>query len=211
MSEIIAKTASPAVVKKYYQDLVFNYSEYPTKDHWDFNYGSSEFVESLLAWLPRNPDKKIFFYVHIPFCEELCFFCTCSKVITSDYSRVQSYLEYLYKEIDMLFDLLTKNDISLNVGTVFFGGGSPTILKKRDLEELVNKLESCFDWSQVDFFTIESDPRRVDEERLIFNADVCGANRISFGMQDLDLEVQRRVNRVQGVDLFEKILRFFFL
>ena len=194
------------LVKKYHQDLVFNYAEYPTKDHWDFEFNSEDYKKALLDWLPKNKDKKIFFYVHIPFCEELCWFCTCSKFITKDYQRVKDYLIYLHKELDILFDFLKSNKIDLNVGTVFFGGGSPTILDKTDLKSLVEKLRTLFDWSNVDFFTIESDPRRVDEERLIYNHKVCGANRISFGMQDLNPEVQRRVNRIQPAKLFEEIL-----
>ena len=73
------------------------------------------------------------FYIHTPFCEQLCWFCTCSKFITKDYDNVKEYLEYLYKEIDILFNFLNKNNIKLNVGTVFFGGGSPTILNREDL------------------------------------------------------------------------------
>ncbi len=194
------------LIKKYHQDLVFNYAEYPTKDHWNFNFQHDEYKKAILDWFPKNKDKKIFFYVHIPFCEELCWFCTCSKFINKDYAKVTDYLNYLYKEIDLLFEHLNKNDIKLNVGTVFFGGGSPTILNKEDLKSLVDKLKSLFDWSNVENFTIESDPRRVDEDRLIYNHEICGANRISFGMQDLDPEVQRRVNRIQPAKLFENIL-----
>ena len=133
-------------------------------------------------------------------------FCTCSKFINKDYQKVTDYLNYLYKEIDLLFEHLNKNNIKLNVGTVFFGGGSPTILNREDLKKLVNKLKGLFDWSNVEFFTVESDPRRVDEDRLIYNHEICGTNRISFGMQDLDPEVQRRVNRIQPAKLFEDIL-----
>lgn len=194
------------ILKKYHQDLVFNYSEYPTKDHWNFDYKDVDFKSSILHWFPQNQDKKIFFYVHIPFCEQLCWFCTCSKFITSDYSRVSEYLKYLHKEIDLLFDFLQKNNIKLNVGTVFFGGGSPTILSKEDLAHLVTKLRRLFSWENVEFFTIETDPRRVDADRLLFNHEVCGANRISFGMQDLDPEVQRRVNRIQPAELFHSLL-----
>ncbi len=194
------------LIKKYHQDIVFNYAEYPTKDHWSFKFQDGEFKKALLDWMPKNKDKKTFFYVHIPFCEELCWFCTCSKFINKDYQKVTDYLKYLYKEIDLLFEHLNKNKIKLNVGTVFFGGGSPTILNREDLKKLVDKLKGLFDWSNVDFFTVESDPRRVDEDRLIYNHEICGTNRISFGMQDLDPEVQRRVNRIQPAKLFEDIL-----
>ncbi len=202
----MSKELNANLIKKYHQDLVFNYAEYPTKDHWSFSFKNDEYKNALLDWLPKNKEKKIFFYVHIPFCEKLCWFCTCSKFIVKDYDKVTDYLKYLYKEIDILFDFLKTNNLKLNVGTVFFGGGSPTILNKKDLKELVDKLRGLFDWSNVDFFTIESDPRRVDEERLIYNHEVCGANRISFGMQDFDEEVQRRVNRIQPSHLFDEIL-----
>ena len=194
------------LIKKYHQDLVYNYAEYPTKDHWSFGFKDDEYKNALVNWLPKNQDKKIFFYVHIPFCEQLCWFCTCSKFITNDYEKVKDYLNYLYKEIDLLFGFLNENKIKLNVGTVFFGGGSPTILNRKDLKELVDKLKGLFDWSKVENFTVESDPRRVDEDRLIYNHEVCGANRISFGMQDFDTEVQRRVNRIQPAKLFDDIL-----
>ena len=100
---IITKNVDMELQKKYHQDLVFNYSEYPTKDHWSFDFKSDDFKKGILDWFPRNKDKKIFFYVHIPFCEQLCYFCTCSKIITKDYGRVSEYLEYLYKEIDLLY------------------------------------------------------------------------------------------------------------
>ncbi len=200
------KKLNADLIKKYHQDLVFNYAEYPTKDHWSFNFTGDEYIKSLKEWLPKNQDKKIFFYVHIPFCEELCWFCTCSKFINKDYDKVKDYLKYLYKEIDILFNFLNQNNLDLNVGTVFFGGGSPTILNREDLKNLVDKLKGLFDWSKVDFFTVESDPRRVDEDRLIYNHEICGTNRISFGMQDFDEEVQRRVNRIQPSKLFDKIL-----
>ena len=194
------------ILKKYHQDLVFNYAEYPTCDHWSYEFNGENYKKALIDWFSTNSEKKIFFYVHIPFCEQLCWFCTCSKIITSDYKKVKDYLTYLYKEIDLLFDFLNKNKIKLNVGTVFFGGWSPTILNREDLKHLVDKLKGLFDWSNVENFTIESDPRRVDENRLLYNAKICGANRISFGMQDFDVNVQRRVNRIQPAELFKKIL-----
>ena len=62
------------LIKKYHQDIVYNYAEYPTKDHWSFKFLSDQYKDALLKWMPKNKDKKIFFYVHIPFCEQLCWF-----------------------------------------------------------------------------------------------------------------------------------------
>ena len=100
--------------RKYHQNLVFNYSEYPTLDHWDFNYRSNDYSKSLVEWLKKNPEKNIFFYVHIPFCEQLCWFCTCSKFITKSYGLVKEYMPYLHKEIDLLFNLLKETLIPSN-------------------------------------------------------------------------------------------------
>ncbi len=161
------------LIKKYHQDIVYNYSEYPTKDHWSLNFNGEDKKKALAEWLPKNPKKPIFFYIHIPFCEQLCWFCTCSKVITKDYEKVKDYLVHLNKEIDLLFDFLNENKIKLNVETVFFGGGSPTILNREDLKKLVDKLKILFDWSKVVNFTIESDPRRVDEDRLLLCLGTC--------------------------------------
>ena len=80
------------LIKKYHEDLVFNYSEYPTKDNWDYEFKDPEYRKSLNDWLPRNKDEPIIFYVHTPFCEQLCYFCTCSKVITKNYDTVKDYL-----------------------------------------------------------------------------------------------------------------------
>ena len=64
--------------------------------------------KSLVDWLPKNPDKKITFYVHIPFCEQLCWFCLCSKTITQDYKKVKDYLKYLYKENRFIISLFKR-------------------------------------------------------------------------------------------------------
>ena len=208
MNDMEKSSLSPTeLVRKYHQDLVFNYAEYPTCDHWSYDFKSEDYKKSLIDWLSNNKKESIFFYVHIPFCEQLCWFCTCSKFITSDQKVVKEYLyKYLFKEIDLLFNFLNQNKIKLNVKTIFFGGGSPTILDKEDLKNLVDKLKGCFDFSKVGYFTVEIDPRRVDADRLLYNHKSCGANRLSFGLQDFDPIVQRRVNRVQPPEIFKKIL-----
>ena len=99
------------LIKKYHQDIVYNYAEYPTCDHWSYDFNGEDYKKSLVNWLPKNKDMPIFFYAHIPFCEQLCWFCTCSKFITKDYAKVKDYLKYLYKEIDLLFNYLKENKI----------------------------------------------------------------------------------------------------
>ena len=197
---------SADIVKKYHQELVFNYSEYPTKNNWSYQFNDKEYKASLVDWIGRNKNEPILFYVHTPFCEQLCYFCLCSKEITKDYKHVKNYLyNYLFKEIDLLFKFLEEKKINLNVKEIYFGGGSPTYYKPEDFKALVDKMKSKFDFSNVGDFTVEIDPRRVDEEKLLYY-NKCGVNRLSFGVQEFDLEVQKRINRVQPAELFQSVL-----
>ena len=79
------------LLKKYHKSLIHDYTEYPTKNNWIESFRSDEYKNSLQDWLGRNPDKPILFYIHTPFCEQLCWFCLCSKEITQDYSKVKKY------------------------------------------------------------------------------------------------------------------------
>ena len=194
------------LLKKYHHDLVYDYTEYPTKGNWSYDFGSEDYKNSLYTWIAANPKAPILFYVHTPFCEQLCYFCLCSKEITQNYEKVKEYLyNYLYKEIDLLFNFLSKKKIKLNVQEIYFGGGSPTYYKPEEFKNLISKLRNCFDFSKVGDFTVEIDPRRVDENRLLFYNE-CGVNRLSFGVQDFDLAVQKRINREQPSELFDKLL-----
>lgn len=197
---------SADLIKKYHQDIVFNYDDYPAKDNWSYEFKSEEYKKSLVDWLENNQNEPIIFYVHTPFCEQLCYFCLCSKVITNNYESALDYLyNYLFKEIDLLFDFLKQKKLKLNVKEIYFGGGSPTFYKAEDFEKLTDKLKKCFDFNKVGDFTVEIDPRRVDEKKLLHYSK-CGVNRLSFGVQEFDLEVQKRVNRVQPAELFESLL-----
>ena len=202
----LKKLQNANLLKKYHSHLVFDYTEYPTKSNWKEDFSHEQYKKSLKEWLKKNPDKPIMFYVHTPFCEQLCWFCLCSKEITQDYSKVENYLyNYLFKEIDLLFNFLENEGIKLNVKEVYFGGGSPTYYKNKEFKALIDKLKSRFDFSKIGDISIEIDPRRVDEEKLIFY-NSCGINRLSFGIQEFDLSVQKKINRVQPPELLHKLL-----
>ncbi len=194
------------LLKKYHTTLVNDYTEYPTKSHWDEGFGEDAYKKNLVKWISKNPEKKILFYVHTPFCEQLCYFCLCSKQITQDYEKVKNYLyNYLFKEIDLLKNFIEKNKIKLNVNEIYFGGGSPTYYKEEEFKNLVNKLKELFDFKNVDDFSVEIDPRRVDDKKLLFYNE-HGVNRLSFGIQDFDNAVQTEINRIQPPELVSKLL-----
>ena len=198
--------ANANLLKKYHANVVYDYTEYPTKGNWKESFGSQSYKEALCEWYPENKNKPVLFYVHTPFCEQLCNFCLCSKEITKDYSKVKNYLyDYLAKEIDMLEDHMSKNNINFNFKEIYLGGGSPTYYKKEEFRYLIKRLRNLIDFNNLGDFTIEVDPRRVTEETLLFYHEM-GVNRLSFGIQDFDLNVQEEINRIQPPELVDKLL-----
>jgi len=192
------------LLKKYTPQLIYDYTEYPTKGNWDEGFSGEDFGRAFTGWLAN--EENCTFYVHTPFCEELCFFCLCSKEITQDYSKVENYLyNYLFKELDLLRNYIESSGKSLNVREIFFGGGSPTYYRPKEFSALIKKLETVIDFSKIERFTVEIDPRRVDSSRLDFYSDM-GVNRLSFGIQDFDRQVQEEINRIQPPALVSKLL-----
>jgi oxygen-independent coproporphyrinogen-3 oxidase len=194
------------LIKKYHGNLIYDYTEYPTKGIWTEEFGHDQYKKAICDWFPGNQKKPVLFYVHTPFCEQLCNFCLCSKEITQDYSKVKSYLyDYLAKELDMLEKHLTDNKINFNFKEIYLGGGSPTYYKKEEFKYLVGRLRNLIDFNNLGDFTIEVDPRRVTEENLLFYHEM-GVNRLSFGIQDFDHGVQEEINRIQPPELLDKLL-----
>ena len=203
---MLEKLKDANLLKKYNSNFLYDYTEYPTKGNWDESFGDEEYKKTLSIWLKKNPKSPILFYIHTPFCEQLCYFCLCSKEITKDYDKVKSYLyDYLFKEIDLLFSFLKSENIDLNVRELYFGGGSPTYYKEEDFSNLMTKLKQSFEFSKLGDATVEVDPRRVSVENLL-NYKRNGINRLSFGIQEFDLEVQKRINRIQPPELIDNLL-----
>lgn len=139
--------------------------------------------------------KPLSLYVHLPFCKELCYYCACNKKVTRNAQLAEVYLQHLDKEIELQGKLF---DYDRQVIQLHFGGGTPTYYDDIQLRHIVEQLSANFLLSRSDSreFSIEIDPRTVDEERIAMLADM-GFNRVSMGIQDFDPEVQKAVNRVQ--------------
>ena len=121
-------------------------------------------------------------YVHIPFCESLCYYCGCNKVITKHHERAGEYLDALDKEIMLHVDRLGAGQA---VSQLHFGGGSPTFLSDAELTRVMDKLRAAFKLAPGAENSIEVDPRTVSNERLA-HLKALGFNRLSFGVQDFD-------------------------
>ena len=194
------------LIKKYHANLVYDYTEYPTKGHWKETFTDDDYKKAIIEWFPKNKNKPVLFYVHTPFCEQLCNFCLCSKEITSDYERVKDYLyKYLSKELDLLEEHLVKNKINFNFKEIYFGGGSPTYYREEEFKYLINRIKKLINFDNLGDFTVEIDPRRVTEDKLLFYHEM-GVNRLSFGIQDFDPDVQEEINRPQPPELLHKLM-----
>ena len=174
------------------------YTSYPTADRFVEAFVGADYAQALtqrrsgvaaLA-LPLS------LYVHIPFCESLCYYCACNKIITKHHEKAEEYLRYLGREVELHTALM---GTAQSVSQLHLGGGSPTFLSDEELRSLMAMLKRNFSFVPGGEYSIEIDPRTIDERRLDTLAEL-GFNRLSFGVQDFDLAVQKAVHRVQPAE-----------
>ena len=198
------ESVDPRLTERYGTEA-FMYVEYPHKRFWRRQPDHKLFVSELERVFSDTPATPLMLYVHIPFCHKQCLFCTCHVEIELNYRVVKNYLEYLYREIDLLKDFFNAHGVRPNFREVHLGGGSPTYPKPAEFDRLVEKISQVTDIPNLDEFAIEIDPRRVKPDRMPYYKNK-GINRISFGVQDFDPAVQKGVNRVQPAQLTERLL-----
>jgi oxygen-independent coproporphyrinogen-3 oxidase len=171
------------------------YTSYPTADRFVDSFGAAEagLALSRRSQVPVGTAEPLSVYVHIPFCESLCYYCACNKVITKHHERAAEYLDVLEAELELVLARLGRGQ---PVAQLHFGGGSPTFLSDAELKRLVRALQAAFSFSADAEMSIEVDPRTVTPERL-YALRLLGFNRLSFGVQDFDPHVQQAVHRIQ--------------
>ena len=172
------------------------YTSYPTADRFVEAFSEDEYQQALDQRRIGAFALPLSIYVHIPFCESLCFYCACNKIITKHHERGAEYLRYLSREIDLH---VARVGVGRTVSQLHLGGGSPTFLSDAELAELMTMLQRSFVLAPGGEYSIEVDPRTVDEKRLAKLADL-GFNRLSFGVQDFDPTVQKAVHRIQPAE-----------
>ena len=174
------------------------YTSYPTADRFVEAFAADEYVQALeqrrlgaaAMTLPLS------LYIHIPFCESLCYYCACNKIITKNHAKAGEYLRYLSREIDLQTKYL---GIGQSLTQMHFGGGTPTFMSDQQLRALMVILRRSFSFAPGGEYSIEVDPRTVDADRLAVLAEL-GFNRLSFGVQDFDPAVQKAVHRTQPAE-----------
>jgi oxygen-independent coproporphyrinogen-3 oxidase len=174
------------------------YTSYPTADRFVEAFGESQYVQALQMRQSGafGQQLPLSLYVHIPFCESLCYYCACNKIITKHKERAADYLRYLSKEVELHTRHLGQGQA---VSQLHLGGGTPTFLSDAQLRQLMAMLRQNFDFVPGGEYSVEVDPRTVTEQRLAVLAEL-GFNRLSFGVQDFDSAVQKAVHRLQPAE-----------
>jgi oxygen-independent coproporphyrinogen-3 oxidase len=179
------------------------YTSYPTADRFTESFNA----ESYRKWVAKREiggtDRPLSLYIHIPFCNTLCFYCACNKVITKDKNKAGEYVRYLIKEMAMQAMLLGPDQV---VEQLHFGGGTPTFLSDEEIKLVMTAIRQHFKLVKDGEYSIEIDPRKVSDETIALLGET-GFNRISIGVQDFDDEVQSAVNRIQSEEETLRVIR----
>ena len=191
----------PVLIRKY--DVGGpRYTSYPTADRFVEAFGEPE----LRQWLAKRNiggfSVPLSVYVHLPFCDSICYYCACNKVVTRDHGRSAKYIKHLEKELAIALPLLGEDR---NVSQIHWGGGTPTFLSREEMAQVAGLVRSHFNVRSDCESSIEVDPRRCAPGTAAFLAQL-GFSRISIGVQDFDPAVQKAVHRIQSEDDTRRVI-----
>ena len=188
----------PELIRRY-AIAVPRYTSYPTAPHFHAGVNGETYAD----WLAREDGETgLSLYLHIPFCDRLCWYCGCHTKQTKRYEPVAGYMDALLAEIELVACHLPKRRM---VGSIHFGGGSPTILSIPDLMRIRGALDRNFDVEEGAEISVEIDPGFVDREKLE-GWRAFGVTRASVGVQDFDPKVQAAINRPQSFEQTHRIV-----
>ena len=182
------------------------YTYYQTADRFVEAFGPQQYRQALTQRSTAGAvggRAPLSVYVHIPFCESVCYYCACNKVITRHHERAAEYLDALEHELALQTESLGRGQPLLQL---HFGGGTPTFLSDAELDRVMRALRGAFTFLDGAECSIEVDPRTVTKQRLAHLA-ALGFNRLSFGVQDFDPAVQRAVHRVQPYEQVAQLMQ----
>ena len=173
------------------------YTSYPTALSLNEGYDKHD----LISAVESSQSRALSLYVHIPFCSQLCYYCGCNKIITRHQSKADTYIDFLAKEIAAQAPLFKH----YSVEQLHLGGGTPTFLTPQQMKRLITLLEQHFNFTSTTERGIEVDPRSLAENMLV-DLRMLGFNRVSFGIQDFNDDVQLAVNRPQHADTVKQLI-----
>ncbi|AXX87079.1 oxygen-independent coproporphyrinogen III oxidase [Malaciobacter marinus] len=177
------------------------YTSYPTAPEF-----SEEFTHKDLIEFYKNQDdnRNLSLYIHLPFCRSACYFCGCNVIFTSKEDKKVRYIQYLKKELEILKKHLNTSRV---VTQMHFGGGTPTFFSPEQLREVISMLKQTFtNFSDNAEISCEVDPRFFTKEHMDILKD-GGFNRLSFGVQDIDPQVQKTIHRIQPYETTQEVMK----
>ena len=176
------------------------YTSYPTALEFSDSYQTSNYLECLHS---LGKDKSLSLYIHIPFCQNICYYCACNKIITKNKDKAERYVESLLQEIKMVAKEVTVDQSHNNkLRQIHWGGGTPTYLSIEQITKIMTAIRQVFDVPNKDSteISIEIDPRAIAIQ-YIEKLALLGFNRMSIGVQDFHPKVQKAVNRIQSFEM----------
>jgi oxygen-independent coproporphyrinogen-3 oxidase len=186
---------------KYANVEVPRYTSYPTAAQFSDNIGEGEYRNWLGDISPRQP---LSFYVHIPFCEQMCWYCGCHTTIINSYDRIARYAQTLNRELDLLGRAVPENG---GISHMHFGGGTPSLLGDDDFIRLIGNVRTNFHFADNAEIAIEIDPRTLSKKKAKTLAE-CGFTRASLGIQDFDEIVQEKIHRQQSFEVVRQAVEW---
>ena len=170
------------------------YTSYPTAPMFANSFTGDDYVAEIDTTNADGNARDISLYAHFPFCEKLCYFCGCNMRVSHDRSLIATYNEYLKREIAMIADRISPNR---RLSQMHFGGGTPSYLTPSEIADVGAFIRETFEFADDIEASVEIDPRGLTAEHVAaFRSS--GFNRISMGVQDFELSVQKAINRVQS-------------
>ncbi|GAA6152381.1 oxygen-independent coproporphyrinogen III oxidase [Pseudoteredinibacter isoporae] len=170
------------------------YTSYPTAPQFSNDFGP----EALQAAIERSNQaaRPLSLYMHIPFCDTICYYCGCNKIVTANKKRAQPYLDKLHLEMSRIAQWV---EAGRKVKQLHWGGGTPTYISHDQMRALMSHSQSLFEFSEDGEYSIELHPGTTNQETISLLKDI-GFNRLSMGVQDFDPQVQTAVNRFNSVE-----------
>lgn len=186
-----------SLIEKYNKNIP-RYTSYPPVPFWSQCPEEEEWISHVKKYYDERMGLDL--YIHVPFCEKLCYYCGCNRTITKNHKVEEEYVELVKRQ---WANYLKKLGFIPKIHSIHLGGGTPTFLSAKHLDELLTTLIA---FKSHDFYgSIEIDPRTVKEEHLdVFKKHQV--KRISLGIQDFDLNVQQSINRIQSFELVEHVV-----
>jgi oxygen-independent coproporphyrinogen-3 oxidase len=189
----IIKPIRPDIIARFEGQRAPRYTSYPTAPHFTHSFDDADY-QTLLTSLA--PESSLSLYLHVPFCQTMCWYCGCHTRIVASYSPIEAYLLALTAEIRMVATAMPRR---MKVGHIHWGGGTPTIMVSEAFRGLMETLRACFDVAGDAEVAVEIDPRRITDE-MIRALGESGVTRASLGVQSFDPKVQQAINRIQSYE-----------